>query len=193
VLYLVVHNLEGPGLRGGARDGGLATLCALAAAPGVRLVGSVDHVNAALLWGPAALDRLNPAWHDASTFARYDAELPHAAGGAGGGGGAGGRGRGGAAEAGAAEAAGTRSALVVLRSLNANAKGIFLLLVSAQLDAGGGGGEGEGEGGVAAAAAGGVGMPFATLYERCAVGSLHLPPPPPSPFNTHTHTCMICI
>jgi hypothetical protein len=83
VLYLVVHNLEGPGLRAGARDGGLATLCALAAAPGVRLVGSMDHVGAGRLWTPEVRARLKAAFHDATTFARYDAEIPHAVAGRG--------------------------------------------------------------------------------------------------------------
>ncbi|GAB0490705.1 hypothetical protein MMPV_001942 [Pyropia vietnamensis] len=49
-LMVIVHNIDGPGLRDARSQ---AALAALAAVPGVSLLASVDHVNAGLLvpWG----------------------------------------------------------------------------------------------------------------------------------------------
>jgi origin recognition complex subunit 2 len=160
-LYLVVHNIDGPGLRDGRARGVLATL---ALHPRIHLVASVDHVHAPLLWsaaevaarkhtGPAAGGERERgyAWvfHDLTTFVCYDEEIsaardvtalpgPAQAAGAGGFGGAGPL-----AEVAVAH---------VLASVTEKARKLFRLLATRQLAAiagsgrsGGGGGGGGGE------------------------------------------------
>ncbi len=46
-LFLIVHNIDGPNLRGETNQGALAQL---AAHPRVHLICSIDHINAPLLW-----------------------------------------------------------------------------------------------------------------------------------------------
>jgi origin recognition complex subunit 2 len=52
-----------------------ALLGALAALKGVQIAGSVDHVNAPLLWTSKELLAGRWLWHDLTTLAAYDAEL----------------------------------------------------------------------------------------------------------------------
>jgi origin recognition complex subunit 2 len=56
VCYLVVNNIDGVALRTPEAQ---ATLADLAATGVVRLVASVDHVNAPLLWDKKLLARFN--------------------------------------------------------------------------------------------------------------------------------------
>jgi len=49
-------------------------LSRLSQAPAVRLVASVDHVNAALLWNSRMAAAFNWLWVDGTTYAAYDAE-----------------------------------------------------------------------------------------------------------------------
>ncbi len=49
-------------------------LSRLSQAPAVRLVASVDHVNAALLWNSRVAAAFNWLWVDGTTYATYEAE-----------------------------------------------------------------------------------------------------------------------
>lgn len=129
-LYIVIHNADTMGLRQGDAQRALAIL---AAAPGVHLIASIDHVNGALTWDPTLRAKFNWVWADLTTFARYTDESPYVAG--------------------AGIFAGEdqmKSALVVLRSLNNNSKGIMAIVIKHQL-----------------ASKNSQGLTFAALYERC--------------------------
>lgn len=129
-LYIVIHNADTMGLRQGDAQRALAIL---AAAPGIHLVVSMDHVNGALTWDPTLRAKFNWIWADLTTFARYTDESPYVGG--------------------AGIFAGEdqmKSALVVLRSLNNNSKGIMAILIKHQL-----------------ASRSSQGLTLAALYERC--------------------------
>lgn len=64
------------GLRAGEEQ---LWLSRLSQAPAVRLVASVDHVNAALLWNSRVAAAFNWLWVDGTTYAGYDAETAHVA------------------------------------------------------------------------------------------------------------------
>jgi origin recognition complex subunit 2 len=49
-------------------------LSRLAQAPAVRLVASIDHVNAALLWDSRASAAFRWLWLDGTSYASYEAE-----------------------------------------------------------------------------------------------------------------------
>ena len=73
---LIIHNMDAPALRAGAGAGKpRAMLGALASLPGVQIAGSVDHVNAPLLWTSTEMSAGRWLWHDLTTLAAYDAEL----------------------------------------------------------------------------------------------------------------------
>jgi hypothetical protein len=129
-LYILIHNADTMGLRQGDAQRALATL---AAAPGIHLIVSMDHVNGALTWDPTLRAKFNWVWTDVTTFGRYTDESPYVSG--------------------AGIFAGEdqmKSALVVLRSLNNNSKGIMAILIKHQL-----------------ASKTSQGLTFAALYERC--------------------------
>jgi hypothetical protein len=54
-------------------------LSRLSQAPAVRLVASVDHVNAPLLWNSRIAAAFNWLWLDGTTYATYDAETRNVA------------------------------------------------------------------------------------------------------------------
>ncbi|EFN52388.1 hypothetical protein CHLNCDRAFT_26858, partial [Chlorella variabilis] len=117
-LYLVLHNIDGPGLRDHSAQRVLSELAAL---PNVHLAASVDHVNAALLWDQQVCctrDRFSWVWHNATNYEPYHREVGYA-----------GEGRGGGARAGVMQ-----SATVVLASLSHSAREVFRLVADAQLD-----------------------------------------------------------
>ncbi|KAG8461095.1 hypothetical protein KFE25_003664 [Diacronema lutheri] len=151
-LFVVAHSIDASALRGERSQDALA---ALAACAGVRLIASVDHVNAAILWDSARSASFGWAWEAAHTALPHLQEmtdgdaLAQLLGGA-----AGGRG-------GALALAHAASARAVLAALNSTGKKIFRELAQRALHAaeptcGGGddGGsgcadsEGEEEGGV---------------------------------------------
>ena len=70
-VYLVVHNIDGPMLRGEKAQSILATL---AAHPKIHLICSIDHINAPLLWDQAKLSSFNFVWFDTTTFLPYTEE-----------------------------------------------------------------------------------------------------------------------
>ena len=141
-LYLVVHSIDGPSLRSAEAQ---AQLAELAACTHVRVVASVDHLNAALLWDREALGRFRWSWIEAPTWAPYTSEARSFA----------------PLVAPRAEGRRAQGALQVLQSLTPNARGIFRMLIDrcnaqaqAAATAGGRGG-------------GAIGISFHALYEAC--------------------------
>ncbi|KAA8893406.1 origin recognition complex subunit 2-domain-containing protein [Sphaerosporella brunnea] len=117
-LTIVFHNLDGEALR---QERSQAVISRLAAHPKISLVASIDHIRAPLLWDAARVSQFNFLWHDATTFEPYTVEIP-------------------ADEAlslvdGAGRAGGTKGVKYVLASLPSNAKSLFRILVSHQLQA----------------------------------------------------------
>ena len=56
-LYLAVHNIDGLALRADKAQSALAQLAA--ASPSVRLVASIDHINAPLLWSSDKMSKVS--------------------------------------------------------------------------------------------------------------------------------------
>jgi origin recognition complex subunit 2 len=117
-MTVVFHNLDGEALR---QERSQAIIARLAAHPKISLVASIDHIRAPLLWDAARVSQFNFLWHDATTFEPYTVEIPPD-------------------EAlslvdGAGRAGGTKGVKYVLASLPSNAKSLFRILVSHQLQA----------------------------------------------------------
>ncbi|KVI10958.1 Origin recognition complex, subunit 2, partial [Cynara cardunculus var. scolymus] len=69
LVCLLVHNIDGPGLRDSETQHLLARI---AACSHVRIVASIDHVNAPLLWDKKMVHvEFNWCWHHVPTFAPY--------------------------------------------------------------------------------------------------------------------------
>jgi len=75
-IYVVLHNIDGPGLRD---LGSQRLLSEMSALPNVHLAASVDHVNAPLLWDLQTKDRFGWLWHHVPTFQPYVNEVVAAA------------------------------------------------------------------------------------------------------------------
>ncbi|XP_066356755.1 origin of replication complex subunit 2 [Miscanthus floridulus] len=114
-LCLLIHNVDGPALRDAESQQCLAQI---SCCPQVRVVASIDHVNAPLLWGKKMVHKqFKWSWYHVPTFAPYKAEgvfypLILASGG---------------------HAQTTKTALVVLQSLTPNAQSVFRVLAEYQL------------------------------------------------------------
>ncbi|KAI5790119.1 origin recognition complex subunit 2-domain-containing protein [Geopyxis carbonaria] len=144
--HVVMHNIDGESVRG---ERAQALIARLAAHPKIALVASMDHIRAPLLWDAARASQLNFLHHDCTTFEPYSAEIP-------------------ADEVlalvdGGGRAGGTKGVRYVLASLPANAKRLFKVLVSHQLQAmaedPGRGGRSSGEE---------HGIEYRVLYQRAA-------------------------
>ncbi|KAF8430058.1 origin recognition complex subunit 2-domain-containing protein [Tirmania nivea] len=115
-ITLIIHSLDGESLRA---DRHQSLLSRLASHPRVSLVASTDHIKAPLLWDSAKVSQFNFLWHDATTFQHYSSseasveEVLYM----------GGSGR----------AGGTKGVKYVLASLPQNAKDLYRILVSHQL------------------------------------------------------------
>lgn len=117
-LTLMIHNLDGESIRTERAQVLIARLCAHTK---VSLVATIDHIRAPLLWDAARASQFNFLWHDATTFAPYAVESSideslTLIGGSG-------------------RAGGTKGVKFVLASLPMNAKSLFRVLVSHQLEA----------------------------------------------------------
>ncbi|OVA13991.1 Origin recognition complex [Macleaya cordata] len=114
-VCVVVHNIDGPGLRDSESQQYLARL---ASCSHVRLVASIDHVNAALLWDKKMVHtQFNWCWYHVPTFAPYKVEgvfFPFIL-----------------ACSGTAQNA--KTAAIVLQSLTPNAQSVFKVLAEHQL------------------------------------------------------------
>ncbi|XP_064941614.1 origin of replication complex subunit 2-like [Musa acuminata AAA Group] len=114
-ICVVIHNIDGPSLRDSESQQYLARIasCSL-----VRMVASVDHVNAPLLWDKKMVHtQFNWCWYHVPTFAPYKFEgsfFPLVL-----------------ANCGNSQT--TKTALVVLQSLTPNAQSVFKILAEYQL------------------------------------------------------------
>ncbi|XP_013164926.1 PREDICTED: origin recognition complex subunit 2 [Papilio xuthus] len=113
-LFLIVHNIDGDMLRNSKSQ---AILASLAQLKNVHMIATIDHINAPLLWDCGKLSKLRWTWWDVTTFEPYAQETAQAAGSAARGGGA----------------LQLASLAAVHRSLTANARGIYNLIVRHQL------------------------------------------------------------
>ncbi|XP_010505346.1 PREDICTED: origin of replication complex subunit 2-like isoform X2 [Camelina sativa] len=114
-ICAVVHNIDGPALRDPESQ---QTLARLASCSHIRLVASIDHVNAPLLWDKKMVHtQFNWLWHHVPTFAPYNVEgvfFPLVL-----------------AQGSTAQTA--KTAAIVLQSLTPNAQNVFKILAEYQL------------------------------------------------------------
>ncbi|EER93232.1 origin of replication complex subunit 2 [Sorghum bicolor] len=114
-VCLLIHNVDGPALRDAESQQCLAQI---SCCPQIRIVASIDHVNAPLLWDKKMVHKqFKWSWYHVPTFAPYKVEgvfypLILASGG---------------------HAQTTKTALVVLQSLTPNAQSVFRVLAEYQL------------------------------------------------------------
>ncbi|RKO85866.1 origin recognition complex, subunit 2, partial [Blyttiomyces helicus] len=141
-LTLLIHNIDGIALRS---DAAQATLSALAAIPAIRIVASIDHINAPLLWDAVTSARFDWVWHNATTFAPYAVETGFETSLL--------------VKGGAARSRGVEH---VLRSVTATARTVFRMLAEHQIAA-----ERDKARPTASADAG---MPYDTLLQRVLAG-----------------------
>ena len=73
-VFLIVHNIDGPNLRG---DKPQTSLSLLAKCPRIHIIASVDHINAPLIWDQVTSSRFNWSWHDSTTFEPYKLETSY--------------------------------------------------------------------------------------------------------------------
>ncbi|XP_058089116.1 origin of replication complex subunit 2 isoform X2 [Magnolia sinica] len=114
-VCVVVHNIDGPGLRDSEAQQYLARI---ACCSQVYMVASIDHVNAPLLWDKKMVHtQFNWCWYHVPTFAPYKVEglfFPLIL-----------------ANSGSTQNA--KSAAIVLQSLTPNAQSVFRVLAEYQL------------------------------------------------------------
>ncbi|XP_077993818.1 origin recognition complex subunit 2-like [Glandiceps talaboti] len=114
-LFLIVHNIDGPMLRG---DKAQSILSLLAQIPRVHLIASIDHINAPLVWDQTKSSRFNWLWYDVTSYEPYIEETSYE-------------------NSLLVQQSGVlalSSLTHVMRSLPSNARGIFLLLAKYQLE-----------------------------------------------------------
>ncbi|KAF6147335.1 hypothetical protein GIB67_023437 [Kingdonia uniflora] len=113
IVCVVVHNIDGPGLRESQQH-----LARIASCSHVRMVASIDHVNAPLLWDKKMVHtQFNWCWYHVPTFSPYNIEgvffpLILAYGGT---------------------TQNAKTATIVLQSLTPNAQSVFKVLAEYQL------------------------------------------------------------
>ncbi|XP_057330504.1 origin recognition complex subunit 2 [Microplitis mediator] len=73
-LYLLVHNIDGVMLRSNKAQDMLSRLAGIG---NVRMVASVDHINAPLLWDNVKRAKYNFYWWDTTTLLPYEAETSY--------------------------------------------------------------------------------------------------------------------
>ncbi|KNE57134.1 hypothetical protein AMAG_02884 [Allomyces macrogynus ATCC 38327] len=140
-LFLVVHNIDAPGLRA---DRAQTTLAHLASHARVRVVATADHIHAALQWDYLKLARFNWLPHHVATFAPYHVET--------------------AFENTLMVKPGVvtaQSARTVLQSLPPNSRECFRILATHAL------GKGDQDAGGAGAAPAAAGMSYQAWFSRC--------------------------
>eukprot|EP00058_Branchiostoma_floridae_P009189 XP_002594677.1 hypothetical protein BRAFLDRAFT_130922 [Branchiostoma floridae] len=133
-LFLFIHNIDGPMLRGEKVQ---TVLCQLAQVGGVRIIATIDHINAPLIWDQNKSSRFNWLWYDVTSYEPYVEETSYE-------------------NSLMVQQSGVLalSSLVhVLRSLTPNARGVFHLLALYQL-------EHKDDSSY-------IGMSFHDLYQRC--------------------------
>uniref|UniRef100_A0A8C5HX94 Origin recognition complex subunit 2 n=1 Tax=Gouania willdenowi TaxID=441366 RepID=A0A8C5HX94_GOUWI len=114
-VYLLIHNIDGPMLRGEKTQSALGQL---ASSPNLHLVASLDHINAPLVWDQFKQSQFNWLWWECVTFQHYAEETSYEN----------------SLLVQQSGALALSSLTHVLRSLTPNARGIFQLLVKFQLE-----------------------------------------------------------
>ncbi|XP_058491870.1 origin recognition complex subunit 2 isoform X1 [Solea solea] len=114
-VYLLIHNIDGPMLRGEKTQSALGQLASL---PNLHLVASLDHINAPLVWDQFQQSQFNWLWWECVTFQHYAEETSYEN----------------SLLVQQTGALALSSLTHVLRSLTSNARGIFKLLVKFQLE-----------------------------------------------------------
>ncbi|XP_059200685.1 origin recognition complex subunit 2 [Centropristis striata] len=114
-VYLIIHNIDGPMLRGEKTQSALGQLASL---PNLHLVASLDHINAPLVWDQFKQSQFNWLWWECVTFQHYAEETSYEN----------------SLLVQQTGALALSSLTHVLRSLTPNARGIFELLVKFQLE-----------------------------------------------------------
>ncbi|XP_020566585.1 origin recognition complex subunit 2 isoform X2 [Oryzias latipes] len=114
-LYLLIHNIDGPMLRGEKTQSALGQLASLS---NLHLVASLDHINAPLVWDQFKVSQFNWLWWECVTFQPYAEETSYEN----------------SLLVQQTGALALSSLTHVLRSLTPNARGIFRLLVKFQLE-----------------------------------------------------------
>jgi len=71
-LYVIIHNIDGPSLRTIQSQLALSILATISK---VRIVASVDHLNAGNLWGVSIKSRFNWIWHNVTTYEEHITEM----------------------------------------------------------------------------------------------------------------------
>ncbi|XP_047445122.1 origin recognition complex subunit 2 [Mugil cephalus] len=114
-VYLLIHNIDGPMLRGEKTQSALGHLASL---PNLHLLASLDHINAPLVWDQFKQSQFNWLWWECVTFQHYSEETSYEN----------------SLLVQQTGALALSSLTHVLRSLTPNARGIFKLLVKFQLE-----------------------------------------------------------
>uniref|UniRef100_A0A671MMI1 Origin recognition complex subunit 2 n=1 Tax=Sinocyclocheilus anshuiensis TaxID=1608454 RepID=A0A671MMI1_9TELE len=114
-VFLVIHNIDGPMLRGDRNQQALGQLAAL---PNMHLLASIDHINATLIWDQAKMSMFNWLWYETTTYLPYTEETSYEN----------------SLLVQQTGALALSSLTHVLRSLTPNARGIFRLLAEFQLE-----------------------------------------------------------
>ncbi|XP_034412280.1 origin recognition complex subunit 2 [Cyclopterus lumpus] len=114
-VYLLIHNIDGPMLRGEKTQSALGQLASL---PNLHLVASLDHINAPMVWDQFKQSQFNWLWWECVTFQHYAEETSYEN----------------SLLVQQTGALALSSLTHVLRSLTPNARGIFKLLVNFQLE-----------------------------------------------------------
>ncbi|KAG6795306.1 origin recognition complex subunit 2 isoform X1 [Apis mellifera caucasica] len=73
-LYLLIHNIDGIMLRSNKVQD---LLSCLASIPNIKILASVDHINAPLLWDHTKHSKFNFFWWDTTTFLPYQEETSY--------------------------------------------------------------------------------------------------------------------
>lgn len=70
-LFLIVNNIDGPMLR---KTKDQHVLSRLAKIKNVHLIASIDHINAPLMWDQTCMNNYNFVWYDCTTMLPYENE-----------------------------------------------------------------------------------------------------------------------
>ncbi|XP_036443057.1 origin recognition complex subunit 2 [Colossoma macropomum] len=114
-IYLIVHNIDGPMLRGEKNQQALGQLASI---PNMHLLASIDHINAPLVWDHSKMSLFNWLWYEMTSFLPYTEETSYEN----------------SLLVQQTGALALSSLTHVLRSLTPNARGIFRLLAEFQLE-----------------------------------------------------------
>lgn len=114
-LFLVINNIDGPMLR---KIKDQHVLSRLAKIKNVHLIASIDHINAPLMWDQTCADNYNFIWYDCTTMLPYENETAFE-------------------DSVFLQSSGDMNLAAmnnVFQSLTTNARGIYMILVAAQIE-----------------------------------------------------------